>query len=123
MSDDRIQELESIGYQWVLLSEEELHDLWHDRFQELKKYMETHGHCNVPSRHGPLGRWIRTQRKNKWLLKEGKSSPMYDDCKQKLESIDFQWSCNQQRDSDAIMQSTTNNTPSEAKSGKYEKMV
>ena len=89
MSDDRIRKLESIGFQWI--SERMQHDLWHDRFQELKKYMETHGDCNVPQRHGSLGTWISNQRSHYRLLKEGKISPMSDDRIRKLDSIDFQW--------------------------------
>ena len=45
MSDDRIHKLESIGFQWiseVALPTEEKNDLWHERFQELKKYEKTH---------------------------------------------------------------------------------
>ena len=89
----------------------------------VKKYKETHGHCNVPRKHGPLGIWVDTQRKSYRLLKARKSARMSDDRIQKLEAIGFQWSCNQQRDSDAIMQLPTNNTSPDAKSGKYQKMI
>ena len=92
MSDDRIRELELIGFQWLNkcgVSTEELNDLWYERFQELKKYEKTHGNCNFPVRSGSLGNWVKKQRWKYKLLKEGKSSAMSDDRIRKLESIDF----------------------------------
>ena len=120
MADDRIQKLESVGFQWSSQLDRDTVQ-WDARFQELKKYKETHGDCNVPNKHKSLGTWVHTQRQYYRLLKEGKYSHMSDDRIQKLESIGFQWSCNQRRDSDAIMQLTTNNTPPDAKSGKYQR--
>ena len=125
MSDDRIHKLESIGFQWSLghskLENKRLGQLWDAQFQELKKYKEKHEDCSVIHRHGPLGRWVGTQRNNYRLLKAGKRASMSDDRIHKLESIGFQWSCSRQRDSSAFMQVTTNNTPSDAKSGKYKR--
>ena len=68
-----------------------MNDLWHERFQELKKYEITHGNCNVSKRSGSLGNWVSRQRTNYRLLKEGKSSTMSDDRIRKLESIGFRW--------------------------------
>jgi len=68
---------------------------WEHRFAELKRYKETHNHCNVPHRwkENPLlGKWVGNQRTNYRLLKEGKSSRMTDERIRKLESIGFQWS-------------------------------
>lgn len=51
-------------------------EIWEQRFHELKKYRELHGHCNVPSRHKEnkkLAKWVETQRyffKKKLLSKE-----------------------------------------------------
>ena len=125
MSDDHIQKLESIDFQWSLKYRLPIQlnnggiNQWDARFQELKKYKGKHGDCNVPRKHGWLGSWVQSQRRSYRWVKEGKSSSMSDDRIQKLESIGFQWSCSRRRDSDAIMQSTTNNTPSDEKSGKY----
>ena len=95
MPDDRFQKLESIGFQWSLrfiqLKNRETVQ-WDARFQELKKYKETHGNCNVPPKHRSLCNWVGNQRQGYHMLKCGKSSPMSDDCIQKLESIDFRWS-------------------------------
>ena len=120
-----IQKLELIGFQWSLghgkLENKRLGQLWDAQFQELKKYKEKHGDCNVLQRHKTLGRWVGRQRTNYRLLKAGKRSSMSDDCIQKLESIGFQWSCYRQQDSSAFMQVATNNTASDAKSCKYKR--
>ena len=65
--------------------------MWDEHFQELKSYKETHGNCDVPARHGSLGRWIYTQHQQYRLLKDGNQSPLSDDRICKLESIGFQW--------------------------------
>ena len=95
MSDDRTQKLESTGFQWSLRCIQ-LNNIkpvqWDVRFQELKKYKETHGDCNVPGKHGPLGNWVSNQHKCYQSLKKGKSSSMSDDRIQKLEAIGYQWS-------------------------------
>jgi len=35
---------------------------WNDRYQDLCKYKQMHGHCNVPQSQKPLGTWVNTQR-------------------------------------------------------------
>ena len=62
---------------------------WFHHYEQLKKYKNIYGNCNVPRRHGVLGNWVSTQRRRYKLLKEGKSSAMSDDCVRKLESIGF----------------------------------
>ena len=46
VTDDHIQRLESIGFQWSIRSGQSKgknqHDLWHKRLQELKDHMEIH---------------------------------------------------------------------------------
>ena len=92
MNDERIRKLESIGFQWITkVAKERGSGWWHGRFQELKKYIETHGDCNVSSKHVSFRNWVSTQRQDYRLLKEGKPSPMTDDRIRKLESIGFQW--------------------------------
>ena len=122
MSDDRIRKLESIGFQWIsecTLWTGKVNDLWHEQFQELKKYEKTHGNCNVPARHGVLGIWVNTQRTNYRLIKEGKSSAISDDRVCELESIGFCWSCKRQHDNFETYQHTTNDASPNSKSGTY----
>jgi len=46
---------------------------WLRRFEELQKYQDKNGNCNVPRNYGPLGNWVQKQRlayKNYKSLKE-----------------------------------------------------
>ena len=48
-----------------LAGQKKLHEkLWHEKLDELKKFKEEHGHCNVPSRNKKQGlsRWVEKQR-------------------------------------------------------------
>jgi len=98
MTDERVQKLESIGFQWslsfgdVIRGDKTRKNIWDARFHELVAFKAKHGHCNVPSRSGKLGRWVNRQREQYRLSKVGKSSYMTDERVQKLESIGFQWS-------------------------------
>jgi len=90
MTDERIQKLESIGFQWSLYVSND--DLWESMFEQLKSYKIKHGHCNVPQRAGKLGRWVDNQRTQYRLLQDGKQASITDERIQKLKSIGFQWS-------------------------------
>ena len=99
MSDDRIRKLESIDFQWIgEIARDRISDMWHKRFQELKKFKETHEDCNVSKKHGHLSIWVTNQRSNYRLLKEGTHACMSDDRIRKLESIGFCWSCQRRHD-------------------------
>jgi len=88
MTDERIRKLEAIGFQWP----KHRTNLWEERLRELKEFKVKHGHCNVLTSTGKLGTWIKTQRRQYWLLKKGKKSSMTHDRIHKLESLGFQWS-------------------------------
>ena len=86
LDNDRISRLESIGFVWKVI-EMDNHQLWMARFEELKRYKKTNGHCNVPVRNaGGLGGWVRMQRHN--YKKAGK---LDNDRISRLESIGFAW--------------------------------
>ena len=40
---------------------------WDERYEELKLYKETNGHCKVPQNeaNGALGKWVKLQRKKR----------------------------------------------------------
>jgi hypothetical protein len=62
---------------------------WDERFQELVDFKKSNGHTNVPQGSGPLGNWVKTQRAQYSLLKEGKDSALTNEKCKKLESIGF----------------------------------
>ena len=67
---------------------------WQERFIELLKFKEEHGHCNVPVRYIenlPLGKWVDRQRQNyKKQAMEDKDQLSADRINQ-LEDIGFEW--------------------------------
>ena len=60
-------------------------DAWELRYEELTNYKAQNGDCNVPTKQGPLGRWVNNQRQS---YKKGKLSQESIDL---LESIGFVW--------------------------------
>jgi hypothetical protein len=90
MTPFRIQELESVGFEWRV----GVLNVWEDRLSELADYRKIHGHCSFPSRYSEntqLGTWVMTQRKNYRLYHERKITPMTALRIQALESLGFEW--------------------------------
>ena len=77
--------LDSIGMDWTIV------DPWEEKFRELEKYKEEHGHCDVPGDDGPLGHWVAQQRKE----------PPTGEKKERLDSIGFEWNGRQSRSRNA----------------------
>ena len=67
--------LNSIGMDWTI------EDPWEEKFNELEKYKEEHGHVDVPGDYGPLGHWVAEQRKR----------PPKEEKKERLDAIGFEW--------------------------------
>jgi hypothetical protein len=89
MTAERIQELESIGFEW-----EPNHVAWRLRFRQLREFKAEFGHCRVPTKYSEnptLGQWVSTQRHNFKLFQEGKSSRMTAERIQELERVGFEW--------------------------------
>jgi hypothetical protein len=85
----RIQELESLGFEWGLCN-----TAWEDRLSELADYRKIHGHCNVPrtyNKNTKLGKWVADQRARYNLYVKGKRSPMTLSRIRELEGIGFEW--------------------------------
>jgi len=69
---------------------------WSERFNELVQFSKLMGHTNVPHnypRNKPLARWVKRQRYQFRLLKEGQASTMTEKRIQTLEEIGFVWDC------------------------------
>ena len=71
----QITMLTGIGMDWTI------EDPWMEKYKELKRYKEEHGHCDVPGDYGPLGRWVAEQRKR----------PQTGEKKELLDAIGFEW--------------------------------
>eukprot|EP00522_Entomoneis_paludosa_P004374 CAMPEP_0172471214 /NCGR_PEP_ID=MMETSP1065-20121228/67704_1 /TAXON_ID=265537 /ORGANISM="Amphiprora paludosa, Strain CCMP125" /LENGTH=542 /DNA_ID=CAMNT_0013229309 /DNA_START=192 /DNA_END=1820 /DNA_ORIENTATION=- len=69
---------------------------WKERFAELINFQNKMGHSNVPhnyKKNPPLARWVKRQRYQYRLMKEGQPSTMTDARIQMLEDIGFIWDC------------------------------
>jgi hypothetical protein len=91
MTTLRIQALERLGFEWIVISIA----AWDDRLNELADYRKIHGHCNVPKKYSEntkLGQWVIHQRYQYKLHLEGKTSYMTTLRIQELESLGFEWS-------------------------------
>ena len=79
----KIQQLEEIGFSWVLQIQTILP--WDEYFQRLKIFKQTSGHCNVPStfEDKKLAKWVARQRKIVDSISQTR--------KEKLDSIGFKW--------------------------------
>jgi hypothetical protein len=67
---------------------------WGQRYQDLIEFRKEYGHCVVPSylpKNMPLALWIKRQRSQFKLKKEGKHSNMTDEREQILSSLGFVW--------------------------------
>ena len=67
LSQDRIDRLNGIGFEWTLQRGRK--GDWETRFNELVQYKAKHGDCNVPQRQGQLGKWVQNQRTRKGKLR------------------------------------------------------
>ena len=67
---------------------------WSNRYSELLKFQEEHGHCSVPNDYKPnkqLGRWVKRQRHQHFLYMEGKHTTMTKERKELLDNVNFIW--------------------------------
>ena len=93
MTDERKQKLADLGFQWELPKRSRREERWNERFEELRRYRETHGHIDVPEKSGPLGKWLKNQREQYRLhmASSGNGSGMTDERRLQLEGVDIKW--------------------------------
>ena len=60
LSQDRIAQLDSIGFAW---SHDKQYKSWDERFNDLQEYKRVNGNTRVPRGSGSLGEWVHMQRK------------------------------------------------------------
>jgi len=84
LAKQQVALLDKLGFRWDAREEK-----WAEQFEQLKKFKEQNGHCEVgfvADANDDLLGWIRTQRT---MLAHGK---LATDRKQKLDAIGFSWS-------------------------------
>ena len=95
MTEKRIRELESIGFDWgTRRPRTGVASNWSIRIQQLCEYKVQFGHCLMPRQYAAnpeLGRWVANLRSNYRLHQEGKPSRMTEERIRELESVGFKW--------------------------------
>jgi hypothetical protein len=69
-------------------------DQWADRYEELRAYVQKHGHCQISHREeeqNALARWSKRQRYQFKLLQDGKPSTMTPERIEALNALGFAW--------------------------------
>jgi len=91
MTEGRMDKLKELGFIWRKANSSS----WNQKYDELKKYKQKHGDCNVP-RHNKsftqLGNWVYSQRTQYRYLQQGRQSSMTTERIDKLEELGFVWS-------------------------------
>jgi hypothetical protein len=89
LTDDREDRLGKLGFVW------DVHiSTWDDRYQELCEFRRNHGHCNVHrsfNENPKLGSWVKCQRRQHSLFRNGKKSSVTPERISKLDALDFEW--------------------------------
>eukprot|EP00536_Pseudo-nitzschia_multiseries_P003164 jgi/Psemu1/252411/estExt_Genewise1Plus.C_470054 len=90
MTDERIDALEQINFVWDSHS-----SAWEDRIVELSAFKAEHGHCSVSSSNCPLNKtlvsWVKCQRRQYRLVREGKKSNLTEKRVRQLEKLGFRF--------------------------------
>lgn len=93
LTQERIDELDAIGFVWTTERSKRQHEDWEGRLEQLLAYKEQHGDCMVP--HGyeadpSFAEWIHRQRTTYAThVKEGRKNPMVEERMKKLDGIGF----------------------------------
>jgi len=89
MTVERAQALQEIGFVWDSQTA-----VWSERLDELIEFRRVFKHCNVPTNYTAnkqLARWVKCQRRQYKLMKEGKHNNMTPWRVQELERVGFNW--------------------------------
>jgi hypothetical protein len=98
LTEDRIDSLERIGFEWVKSSDttRKSHETrWNEMVEELRLYRKQHGHTKIPQEYEvnpQLGRWVMNQRTFYRMNQLGIYTTLSDDRIAQLEELGFEWS-------------------------------
>ena len=93
LSPERIAKLNALGFAWrsprrIVISEDGISAEWQARFDELLRYKQSHGDCNVPVNwleNPQLGHWASQQRQYR------KGGTLHSERQRRLDEIGFAW--------------------------------
>jgi len=98
ITQERIYQLNSIGFEWGLRKDETHEDAWNQNFDLLREFHQKHGNYCIPYNFQVdsvrLGAWVSRQRQYHKKLMEGKGKAFITQERiDRLSSIGFEWSC------------------------------
>jgi exonuclease VII small subunit len=71
--------------------QERMDAIWMKHYKELQQYKVENQHVRVPRKSGPLGEWVRTQRRYYKLWRRGESVPLTKERMELLDQLGFVW--------------------------------
>lgn len=71
--------------------QERMDAIWLKHYKELQEYKVQNNHVRVPRKSGPLGEWVRTQRRYYKLWRRGESVPLNKERMEMLDQLGFVW--------------------------------
>jgi len=89
MTEERVKALDTIGFIW-----DSQGAAWYEHLSELSEFKQDNGHCNVPSnfvKNTRLATWVKCQRRQYKLFREGKLSNMTQNRIAELDEMGFEW--------------------------------
>lgn len=89
LTPERLSKLEEHGFVW-----DSHKAIWQERYSDLCRYKERHGHVNVPNKYpadSQLGIWVKCQRRQYRLFRQGKPSSITMERIDQLDRIGFAW--------------------------------
>ena len=96
ISDERIAELNAIGFDWKPMELSTITGRWREKFDRLCDFQREYRHCRVPQRFVvesvQLGLWVSKQRQLYKDFRNGKTSASISDERiAELNAIGFEW--------------------------------
>jgi hypothetical protein len=92
MNEDRIRQLEELGFVWALRSGQD--NTWRKHISDLADFRANHGHTAVPGNYkgNPvLGEWAIAMREAYKLRSEGKGNLLDEEKIAELDTLGFSW--------------------------------
>lgn len=96
LTQDRIQHLEQIGFEWVKTQKYSIsHEIrWNEMIENLSAFREKYGHTEVPQEYdnnSKMGYWVMNQRSFYRMNEIGIDTTLTKERIEQLEELDFTW--------------------------------
>jgi hypothetical protein len=91
LTKEHVDLLNDMHMIWNVTKVSRRDERWEERLQELEEFQDDHGHCRVPTKSGPLGRWVHAQRKAYAKKQQKEACSLTDDRERKLLALGFEF--------------------------------